>query len=83
MTIEDKVARLIEAGCENLYPKFIHGTGSDRSVVAEVVAGELLVYPDGELLLAAPRQRATRQPRVQKPDAQVETPTETAPESPE
>jgi hypothetical protein len=68
MTLEDKAARLTEAGCDNLYPKFVYGTGGDRSVVAEVVAGELLVYPEGEQLLAASRPRPVRQPKAPKPE---------------
>lgn len=58
MTIEDKVARLLKAGCENLYPKFIVGVGDDRVVAAEVYNGELLVYPHGEALIEATKTKA-------------------------
>lgn len=74
MTQEEKIARLIEAGCENVYPKFIHGTDSSRAVVAEVVAGELLVYPDGEQLLVAQRPRQAKKKAPAEEPVVTDTP---------
>lgn len=79
---EQKIKRLLDAGCENLYPKFIFGVGEERCVAAEVVGGELLVYAEGEALLAPPVTRAA--PRKKAEAAPVAPSTnEAAEDAPE
>lgn len=67
--------RLEAAGADNMWPRFVHGAGGDRVVVAEVVVDKLVLTAEGEALLAAVRRPAkTKAASTDEAPVGVETP---------
>lgn len=73
--------RLESAGADNMWPRFVHGTGGDRVVVAEVIEDKLVLTAEGEALLA-PSRKSTKSKSAPAEDPVAEAPAEAPTEVP-